>query len=298
MASVLHLHVNTHQAQRHAEGNAGVLNVVTEAVQSCGWEVELHRITDSGALPTRRGHHLVCSEEVVGGNCLNLRQCYRDPFYCIEATNDRWDYEVAGRHFDPAEIHSGFRGFMGYWRPRFLRDAVPSREGHVLVPLQGKLLEHRHFQAMSPIEMIRATLAADPARPVVATLHPKEIYSEAEVATLAEMAAENPRFRLSQQPTMKVLASCDYVVTQNSAVALTGFFADKPAVLFAKIDFHHISGSVPRDGVERAFAKALGPSPAFGKYLYWFFGKNAFSFWEADAKTRIIGRLRHFGWPI
>ena len=88
------------------------------------------------------------------------------------------------------------------------------------------------------------------------------------------------------------------VVTQNSGVALTGYFAGKPAVLFGKIDFHHIAGSVPREGIDRAFARVRGPAPAFDKYLYWFFALNAIPFWDTDAKDRIVARLRRFGWPI
>lgn len=294
----LYLHVNPDQVQRHAEGKAGVLNVVTDAVSARGWEVVVRSLADRHGLPTVKGHHLFCSQDVIGCNCLNLRRCYREPFYCIEPTNDRWHYEVAGKVFEPGAVKTGFRGFMGYWRPRVLGEITPRRGGYVLMPLQGRLLQHRSFQSMSPVEMIRATLKAERHRPVLATLHPKETYGPDELAALAEISRQEPRFQLSSRPTMTLLADCDYVVTQNSGVALTGFFAEKPAVLFARIDFHHIGGSVPRDGVDAAFAKALGPPPDFGRYLYWFFALNAIPYWDGDAKDRIVARLRHFGWPI
>jgi hypothetical protein len=294
----LHLHVNPDQVQRHAEGTGRVLNVVTDAVQAKRWSVEVHSVAATNGLPTAKGYHIVYSQDVFGGTCLNLRRCYRDPFFCIEPTNERWEYEVAYRPFDPAEVVKGFRGFYSYWRPRVLGDMQVSNDGHVLIPLQGRLLEHRSFQSMSPIEMIRATMEAETSRPVYATLHPKEIYTAEERAALREIAARYPRFQLSEQPTMKLLAGCDYVVTQNSGVAVTGFFAHKPAVLFGKIDFHHIAGSVPRVGVDEAFSTALGKPPEFAKFLYWFFALNAIPFWDGDAKDRIVERLRHFGWPI
>lgn len=296
--STLHLHVNPDQVQRHAEGKGGVLNVVTEAVADCGWDIAIHSVTVTNAIPSAKGHHLFYSQDVIGGNSLNLRRCYRDPFFCIEPTNERWDYEVAHKTFDPAEVKSGFRGFMGFWRPRVLGEMQPKREGYVLIPLQGRLLQHRSFQSMSPIDMIRTTLRAERNRPVLATLHPKEVYSPEERHALAEITAEHPRFTLSTQSTITLLAGCDYVVTENSGVALTGYFAEKPAVLFAGIDFHHIAGSVLREGVDRAFARALGPAPDFDRYLYWFFALNAIPYWDRDAKTRIIERLRQFGWPL
>ena len=296
--TTLHLHVNPAEVLRHAEGKGGVLNVISQAVRDCGWAVEVHSIADTDALPSRQGFHLLYSQDVIGGNSLNLRRCYRDPFYCIEPTNDRWDYEVAGKRFDPVEVQTGFRGFIGHWRPRVLGEMQPRNEGFVLMPLQGRLLEHRHFQSMSPVDMIRATLDAEKTRPILATLHPKEAYLPEELTALAEIAAANPRFTLSTERTHQLLESCDYVVTQNSGVALTGFFAHKPAVLFAKIDFHHIAGSVPRNGIDKAFAQALGPPPAFDKYLYWFLSQNAIPYWDKDAKSRYLARLRHFGWPI
>jgi hypothetical protein len=81
-------------------------------------------------------------------------------------------------------------------------------------------------------------------------------------------------------------------------VAVTGYFAGKQAVLFAQIDFHHIAGSVPRDGIDAAFARMRQPPPDFARYLYWLLELNAIRTWDPAAQDKIRARLAHFGWPI
>lgn len=296
----LHFHLDAHLRSRHAAGEGGMLNQVTEAVQAAGWQVNLAALEDTLGRPKAPGYHLVLNLPVLGPNCLSLRKSYRDPFWKIEDTNDRWDYEIARTAFDPATITAGFNGFMGHWRPRFLGDA-PAAEGlgrFIFVPLQGRLTEHRHFQAMSPLDMIRITLEHDPDRKVIATLHPRETYSAVELEALGQLAASHPRFSLAKGDSLPLVKACDYIVTQNSSVAVTGYFAAKPAVLFARIDFHHIAGSVPRQGVAAAFAQARQPAPDFARYLYWFLELNAIRTWDKAAQERIRARFRHFGWPV
>ncbi len=146
--------------------------------------------------------------------------------------------------------------------------------------------------------MIEATLAAEPDLPIQATLHPKETYGAEERAALAAIEARDPRFRLVEGDAVKLVAGCNYVVTQNSAVALTGFFAEKPAVLFARIDFHHVAGSVARDGVAAAFDQMRGPAPDFARYLYWFFRIMCVNAGAEDAEDQIRTRMRARGWPL
>lgn len=297
---ILHFHLDAHLRRRHGAGEGGMLNQVTEAIEAVGWQTNLVALEDSHGRAEAPGYHLVLNLPVRGLNCLSLRKTYRDPFWKIEETNDRWDYEIAGMAFDPKTITSGFNGFMGHWRPRFLGD-TPAVEGlgpFVFVPLQGKLTERRHFQAMSPIDMIRATLRQDPSRRVIATLHPRETYSPAEREALEQIAREESHFALMAGDSLGFVKACDYIVTENSSVAVTGYFAGKPAVLFARIDFHHIAGSVPLQGLEAAFARLRGPAPDFARYLYWLLELNAIRTWDKAAQERIRARFRHFGWPV
>ncbi len=277
-----------------------MINQVTAAVEAVGWQTNLVALEDSHGRPRAAGYHLVLNLPVWGPNCLSLRKTYRDPFWKIEATNDRWDYEIAKAEFDPRAITAGHNGFVGHWKPRFLGE-TPAAEGlgpFIFVPLQGKLTERRHFQSMSPLDMIRATLQQDPDRKVIATLHPRESYGAAELEALDQLVAAEPRLSLAKGDSLRLVKACDYIVTQNSSVAVTGYFAAKPTVLFARIDSHHIAGSVPRQGVAAAFAQMRKPSPDFARYLYWLFEINAIRTWDPRAQERIRARLQHFGWPM
>ena len=266
----------------------GIYALIAQAVAQTGWQINLR---DDAEPVSGEGHHLIYNRAVTEPHCLCLRRCYMTPFWRIESTNDRWNWDVANKTFPGG---SGEEWFPNRWRPRLFGDLPIRSEGHIFMPLQGKLTEHRHFQSQSPVAMIASTLAADPARQIIATLHPRETYTQCDLDALSRLG---DRFQLSQRPSIELLASCDYVVTQNSAMALSGFFARKPAVLFARIDFHHIAGSVPHVGLQAAFDAIRNPT-AFAPYLHWFFKQNAISAIDENAISQIQTRLRDHGWPI
>lgn len=269
-----------------AEAGQGIFGAVVAVVKAAGWQVFYRgqRADIEG-----EGFHLVYNRAVEGPFCFSLRRCYLEKYYRIEATNDRWDWDVAGLKF-PGK--PGQAWFQRYWAERLFRGLTIAEGGYIFMPLQGKLLQRRHFQAASPIEMIRATLAADPQRRIVASLHPRESYSDAELAALRGIE----RFELVKG-SMPWLAGCDYVVAENSSLALQGFFANKPAVLFARIDFHHIAASVGQIGVASAFAAVQRPQP-YADYLFWFFKKQALCEVGDDSAARLTDRLRALGWPL
>lgn len=270
----------------------GIYARIADAAKAAKWQVV---VKDEDDPVGGDGYHLVYNRAVTEPHCLCLRRCHMDPFYRIENTNDRWDWQIAGQAFTPRQAHSEEEGFRNRWRNKLFGPVEILRQGHIFMPLQGKLLIQRHFQSAAPIEMIRQTLAADPTRNILASLHPREVYSDVERAALASFG---PRFQLTDQPSLQALASCDYVVTENSAMALTGFFAQKPAVLFARIDFHHIGASVEKLGVDAAFRAVQVESPPFAAYLHWYFKRNAITSWADDAVDQIRQRLRDHGWPM
>lgn len=273
--------------RRLAETGEGIFGGIVAAVRAAGWQTTYRGQTEEVSGP---GYHLLYNRPVDDPFCLSLRRCYLENYYRIEATNDRWDWDVADLRF-PAQKGPGW--FQTYWRDRLFMGETMGQGGYIFMPLQGKLLQRRHFQAQSPVDMIHATLMADPGRQIIATLHPREVYSDAERAALQGI----DRFTLASSKSMPLLAGCDYVVTENSALALTGYFAAKPAVLFARIDFHHIAGLVPKQGVAAAFAKARQPQP-FADYLWWFFKKNAICAVGDGSAAQIEKRLRDHGWPL
>lgn len=205
---------------------------------------------------------------------------------------------MARSPFDPSTVDPvAARAFLQHWQPRLLGAGPVSRDGFLFLPLQGHLSRQRSFQAASPLEMIEQTLDRVPGKSLLSTLHPRETYSRADLAALDRLVARHPRFRLVTDRAEDLLRRCDGVVTQNSAVALTGFFAGKPAVLFAEIDFHHIAGSVPREGLDRAFDR-LDEVTDYAAYLFWFFRLHAINGGSGEASDQIVARLRAHGWPI
>lgn len=278
------------------EAAAGRVNIVNRIVAALGWPVVFHAVEDWGR---SEGFALGLMAEPVREGQLCLRRAYHYPFWQIEATNERWNFDVAKAAFGAADIDPGLaRPFYRRWREKVMGEVSPSRQGFVFMPLQGRLLQHRSFQAMSPIAMIEATLEAEPKRMIRATLHPKESYSAEEIAALEALERRFSRFQVVTGDAKALVAGCDYVVTQNSSVAMTGYFAKKPAVLFAGIDFHHIAGVVARDGVQGAFAKARGEVPDFAAYLYWFCKLNCINGGAPEAEDQIRERFQRHGWPI
>lgn len=269
-----------------ADAGLGIFGAVVDVARAAGWEVQYR---GQQAEVAGEGYHLVYNRPVQGPFCFSLRRCYLEKYYRIEATNDRWDWDVAGLKF-PGK--PGQAWFQRHWRGRLFDGLKIESGGYIFMPLQGKLLQRRHFQAASPVEMIREALAADPKRRIVASLHPREAYTAEELAALRGI----DRFELAEG-SLPLLAGCDYVVTENSSLALTGFFADKPAVLFGRIDFHHIAASVHRLGVAGAFDAVAQPQP-FADYLCWFFKRQALCAVGDDVTQRVAERLRAHGWPL
>ena len=291
-AKVLHVYLDDGKRAQIAAGAAGIHTRIVGAAKAAGWQVELHPVA---AAPPSEGYHLVYNRTVDRPFCLSLRRCHMDPFFRIETTNDRWDWQVASLKFDAQNTPKRAAGFQTRWRQRLFHGLDITQDGFIFMPLQGKPDTRRHFQSMSPFKMIDATLLAEPHRKIVATLHPRESYSDHDLAKLRRFG---PRFELRPGPSMALLAGCDLVVTQNSGMALTGFFADKPAVLFARIDFHHIAASVPHIGVAAAFSTANAGPPPFAGYLDWFFRRQAINATAADAENQIRMRFQNLGWPM
>ena len=272
---------------------------VRQSLERAGWQVTIRSDAERLQMARFAGHHLVVNRPVSHPRCVNLRGAYLPPFWRIESSNDRWNFTVAGQSFDPASIpQPEAQRFLDRWRVSQLKAVEPSRDGYIFMPLQGVLQRRRHFQSMSPIRMIDATLQADLSRPILATLHPNESYSDQDMVALQAIASRESRFVLSNAPSHDLLCGCDYVVTQNSSMVMTGYFAQKPAILFAEIDFHHIAQSVPRLGIERAFRKVLKKPPDFAAYLLWFMRYNAIAQFANDAEAKIATRLRQLGWPV
>ncbi|MDQ2090322.1 hypothetical protein NO357_10480 [Marimonas arenosa] len=232
-------------------------------------------------------------------NAVTVRRAYYYPFWSIERTAKRWDFDVAKAVFDPADVPArDAASFVNRWRRKWFEGWAPGPTGHVYIPLQGRLLERRSFQSCTPIEMIRAVLAHDRDRPVFACLHPGERYSAEDIAALDKLEHRNPRFAVQMGGMATLLPGCDYVVTQNSSVGLAGYVFAKPLVLFGRIDFHHIALKPYDSSPAKAIRAAPLHHPDFDAYVWWFLQKMAINAGRPEAEEKIAARLRGFGWPV
>ncbi len=296
-----HLHIVLEPLHRQdAEaGKINIFNLIASAFRGAGWDVGYRDLVPGQPIvPPLGDHALFFMQEPLSDRALTLRRAYHYPFWRIEATNERWRTDVARATFDPDAVDPALATpFARRWARTLLGGREPRQEGYVFIPLQGRLRDHRSFQSMSPLAMIEATLQAEPQRRLVLKLHPKEAYTPTDMAAL-ERITRHPRVDLVDADALDLLAGCDYVVTQNSGLAFTGFFLRKPAVTFAAIDFHHIAAPVADLGVADAFQAVLGPPPAFDRYIHWFLQENAINGGRDDAQARILARAARFGWPV
>lgn len=227
---------------------------------------------------------------------LLFRRTYHYPFWHIEAVPQRWRWPVAEARFDPDSVDaSAAEAFVSRLAARVLPGPRPSRDGPALVALQGRLLDTRSFQTMSPIDMVRAVGRSG--RPAVVALHPKERYSPVETAALEQVIDRHPLLTLAQGAAGH-LREAAFVVTQNSAVAFDGLILGKPAVLFGQIDFHHIALNVADFGADGALDRARTHSPPTARYVDWFLRGQAIDAMSPDAQRQIAAALIRGGWQL
>lgn len=295
----LHFHLEHDLRQSAVAGNHPFIAKMALVLESAQFRVEYRehgdtdRSDDTYVLshmkppPTKRG--------------LVFRRVYEYPFWQIEASAERWQWDVAKAKFDPTQVSgSEAAQFYAFWQKRQYQDAPQntSREGFIYVPLQGRLAEKRSFQLCSPLEMIEHCLANDPTRQVIATIHPNEVYSDAEIQALEALENRYQQLHVDIGDMVPLLQRCDYVVTQNSSVAFAGYFFGKPALLFGNIDFHHIAVRADLAKLETSFTQVSQARPDYARYLYWFWQDQSINAGRDDVYSKIALRLRRFGWPI
>lgn len=294
----LHIHLKAPWRHKAQAGEVGLFNRLAQALP--GWTLHFHPDTafHRHLSRLRPGHSLFHKQDPVGKRALCLRQAYLYPFWRIERSNLRWEFDVARAAFTALDIApADARRFHTRLRQRHLGTAPVTRDGFIFMPLQGHLLSHRSFQSMSPAQMIETTLEQDP-RPIRATLHPLETCSPSERAALDTLQRRYARFQVVDTPSLDLLRACDMLVTQNSGMVLQGYLASKPAILFGQSDLHHIAGSVPRDGLRAAFDIGRGEPPDFVAYLFWFLRRHAINMACPTTESDIRARLAGHGWRL
>ncbi|MBT2131790.1 hypothetical protein [Aliiroseovarius lamellibrachiae] len=300
---LLRIYLSDNRLEQVRAGGFHVVARIRETLEARGFRVELRRNSDEERLKSvaRAGYALFLMDAPLHDRALTLRKSYFFPFWRLEKSDKRWEFDVALKSFDPAEIDPDMaEKWAGRWQGYLFGRASkpPPQNRPIYIALQGRLLAHRSFQSMSPMEMIEATISAYPDMPIIIGLHPNETYTKAELAALDTVSTENPQLIVQTGGMEDALRACRFVVTQNSSAALMGYFFHKPAVLFGKIDFHHIGLNVYDLGVAEVLRMAPDHAPAFDQYLYWFTMHNAIKADAEDVHDQIAKRLTEHGWRL
>lgn len=279
-------------------GKLGILNRIRAVLEPRGWEVRVERSgPDARAqAPDRPGHALFNMERPTHDRALTFRLAYHYPYWRLERLAERWRWPIAQTAFDPARIEDeAARNFARRLRARVLPGPDPVRGDHILIPLQGHIRRQRSFQSASPVQMIRA--AARTGRPCIATLHPKEVYDDADCRALDRLARDHPNLTIGGDTAAR-LRDCAFVVTQNSGVGFDGLILGKPVVLFGLSDYHHVTLDAGRLGADRALAMAADHDPPTAKFLDWFLRRTSLDMMAPDADDRLLAAMKKGGWPV
>ncbi|SMX37543.1 hypothetical protein [Octadecabacter ascidiaceicola] len=282
-------------------GTHEMFNAVRTLGEHRNFEVKAARISSQARdRVTPAARTLTHMANPVGHNGLVFRRLYAGRFWQFDYMSARWNWAIARAKFDPNIIDkTKSLEFFDQWRDHLYPNAVQNTAdvGFIYMPLQGRLLLHRSFQVMSPIMMIQHTLQ-NTTKPIVATLHPNETYSDAEMAALHTLQDQHARFAIEQLPMEQALATCSYVVTQNSSAAFHAMFWGKLSVLFAGIDFHHICINVASLGAQRAFELVQTARPQFAAFLYWYWKLNAVDLDDQHLTSVLAQKLTSLGWEF
>lgn len=301
--STLSIYLDPVMLQMAEDGEFGFVNKVRAAFEGLGFTVAFAKESEDAWLKSAAspGYALFLMKEPLHPRALSMRRAYYYPFWRIEATAKRWNFEVAQKSFNPDGIDTDLAvKWFNRWRRYLFKTAAQKVEksGLIYVPLQGRLLDHRSFQSMSPVEMIGEVQARAGDRRILLGLHPSETYSTQEREAVERIAESDSRITLRTGGMEQALKLCDFVVTQNSTAALSGLFFRKPAVLFGESDFHHLMPRVSQLGVDEAWRQVETARPPVARYLYWFLQLNAIKADTDEAPDQILEACRRHGWEI
>ncbi|APX13102.1 capsular polysaccharide export protein, LipB/KpsS family [Tateyamaria omphalii] len=287
--------------KRRAEaGEHNFIRKIENVLRPRGFEVSYHRNVLSERLKavSRRGYSLSEMTPPPNLHGLTFRRVYHYPFWQIQPTEKRWHWDVARADFPAADIPMAeAKRFYSFWQKRVAGSLLGdiSDDGFVYIPLQGRLLDQRSFQICTPLDMIARTRAACPDRDIVATLHPKETYTQAERAALERLAQTDTRLTIQTGGREVLLPRCSFVVTMNSGLAFDAMFFGKPAVTFARTDFHHATV----DGQDAdAFQDVETHCPNYAAYVWWVWQHMAINAGHGSAEAKIAAKLKAAGWPM
>ncbi len=303
MPKKLFLHLPKHTQNSVDSGQHNFFNILQKAFEGQGFTAATKLQTKHGGTIARldRHYHIFDINGASGPRSLNVRKAHFYPFWSLENAGNRYAPRISQLEFNPSEINGIVaQDFFNKICVRNLpaHPEILPKDDFVFIPLQGRLLKQRKWQFSTTNDMINTVLAQEPNRQILVKPHPREDYTAAEKSYIQALS-EYPRITITERDTFSLLSQCAYVATQNSAVAFTGFLYQKPAILFANADFHHICQTVKTsDQAAEAFQKISETRPDFEKYIYWYLQMNCINAGRDNAVETILNMARNCGWQV
>ncbi len=264
-----------------------------EMITARGGVVEVRRRAEALREPGRQNWsdfleadnlHIIENGMVQQSNALNTALAYLPPYFHLDAQGVLAESRAGDASYDETsvnavlararfrEFHDRFvKGRRSRYGPKKEIAVIP--EGCIAVFLQGDN-PHRQGTAYCDNEtLLRTVVENADGRPVAVKAHPFSRQLDD-----AQLILKLLRDGLPLEPTdanvHDILHHCAVTVSYNSAVAIEGFLHNKPAILFGKSDFHHVSETVKNvENFPAALEAALSKNVNYEAFLYWYFSQ-------------------------
>lgn len=170
--------------------------------------------------------------------------------------------------------------------------ALPDRA--IALFLQGPSQPVARARLCTEIDMVERVLAASAGAPVLVKPHPRN-HDRPTRERLAVLAGTHVNLHVVEAHIHDMLAVAAATCSISSGVSLEGYLHRVPALIFGKVDFHHIARTVHAGedvGAALDWARAQGPGLPYAAYLHWFLQKNCINIGRDDWFARTCARVR------
>ena len=270
---------------------------IHEMITARGGVVEVRRRAEALREPGRRDWsdfleadnlHIIENGMVQQPNALNTALAYLPPYFHLDSQGVLAESSAGHASYDETGVNSvlarsRFREFHNRFvkgrRSRYgpKKDVAVIPEGCIAVFLQGDN-PHRQGTAYCDNEtLLRTVVAKAGGRPVVVKAHPFSRQLD-DAQLILKLLQDGLPLEPTDANVHDILHHCAATVSYNSAVAIEGFLHEKPAILFGKSDFHHVSETVKNvEDYPVAFEAALSKNVNYEAFLYWYFSSFTLS---------------------
>ncbi|THH35865.1 hypothetical protein E4Z66_12385 [Aliishimia ponticola] len=286
-------------------GEAGFFEKLGQALIAAGYAPRIVRDGDLNAvalMAQTRPQIVVGPKRHRGAHIWHAHPSYIRNYWYLDPQGYFWNSSLVEAAFDPQQIDGArARQFMRQLRQRMIgknlskrpqppRSAAGLPPASVFVVTQDIEKYRDRVHDLTTEEMIRT--AAAWAGHVYVKLHP--LQSPERQAQITGLCDSLDNVTVQDASVHDLIAACDVVVTQNSAVGFEALMQAKPVLTCARCDYHHAS-LVCRDTDALAHnltrARDFADGFQFAKYFYWFLAQQMLKPQDDDFAARAMQRL-------